>query len=100
VVEGFPVCASKPAVSFGDLGLKITVMVFWFEPQNQVGFGLSFAPENLQREVNARHTSRSSGLLHVEANLTRVSLSGPKTGGCVMAGGACDTITEVTSEVS
>jgi hypothetical protein len=29
---------------FGDLGLKITMMVSWFGPQNQVGFGLSVAP--------------------------------------------------------
>jgi hypothetical protein len=29
---------------FGDFGLKITVMVFWFGPQNQVGCGLSVAP--------------------------------------------------------
>jgi hypothetical protein len=31
---------------FGDLGLKITVIVFWFGPQNQVGDGLSVAPQN------------------------------------------------------
>jgi hypothetical protein len=31
---------------FSDLGLKITVAVSWFEPQNQVGFGLSVAPQN------------------------------------------------------
>jgi hypothetical protein len=29
---------------FGDLGLKITVTVSWFGPQNQAGFGLSVAP--------------------------------------------------------
>jgi hypothetical protein len=33
------------------LGLKITVMVSWFGPQNQVGFGLSVAPQNQRREV-------------------------------------------------
>jgi hypothetical protein len=30
---------------FGDLGLKITVTISWFEPQNQAGFGLSVAPQ-------------------------------------------------------
>jgi hypothetical protein len=99
VVEGFLVWASKSAASLGDVGLKITVMASWFELQNQVSFGLSVAPENLQREVDAGHTSRSSGLLHVLASLTRVSLSGPMTGGGATTGGACDTITEVTSEV-
>jgi hypothetical protein len=29
---------------FGDSGLKITVMVYWFGPQNQAGHGLSVAP--------------------------------------------------------
>jgi hypothetical protein len=29
---------------FGDLGLKITVMISWFGCQNQTGFGLSVAP--------------------------------------------------------
>jgi hypothetical protein len=32
-------------------------------------------------EVGARHASRSSGLLHVEASLARVSQSGMKTDG-------------------
>jgi hypothetical protein len=31
---------------FSDLGLKITVTVSWFVPQNQAGFGLSVAPQN------------------------------------------------------
>jgi hypothetical protein len=47
-----------------------------------------------------RHASRSSDLLCVEASLARVSQSGLKTGGDAMAGGACDTIMEVTSESS
>jgi hypothetical protein len=42
------------------------------------------------------HASRSSGLLHVEASLARVSQSGLKTGIGVMAGGARGTIAEVT----
>jgi hypothetical protein len=31
---------------FGDLGIKITATVSWFEPQNQAGFNLSVAPQN------------------------------------------------------
>jgi hypothetical protein len=73
-------------------------MVSWFGPQNQVGFGLSVAPQNRWREVHAGHVLRSSGLLHVEASLARVSQSGLKTGGSTMAGGARGTITEVASE--
>jgi hypothetical protein len=38
------------------------------------------------------HASRSSGLLHVEASLARVSQSGLKTGGGAMMGGARGTI--------
>jgi hypothetical protein len=80
-----PGFASKPAVGFlvepqnqgGEefpgLDLKITVMVSWFGPQNQVDFGLSVAPQNRWREVGAGHASRSNGLLHVEASLARVS---------------------------
>jgi hypothetical protein len=72
------------------------VTVSWFEPQNQVGFGLSVAPQNQQREVSAGHTSRSSGLLHMEASLARVFQSDLKTGGGATTGGACGTIAEVT----
>jgi hypothetical protein len=46
------------------------------------------------------HTSRSSGLLGVEASLARFSQSGLKTGGGAMAGGARGTIVEVASEAS
>jgi hypothetical protein len=46
------------------------------------------------------YTSRSSGLLHVEASLGRISQSGLKIGGGVTVGGAHDTITEVASEAS
>jgi hypothetical protein len=46
------------------------------------------------------HASRSSGLLHVEASLTRVSQSGLKTDRGVTTGGARDTIAEVVSEVN
>jgi hypothetical protein len=51
-----------------------------------VGFGFSVAPQNQWREVGAGHTLRSSGLLHVEVNLARVSQSGLKTGGCCVGG--------------
>jgi hypothetical protein len=46
------------------------------------------------------HVSRSSGLLRVEASLTRVFQSGPKTGGGATAGGSRGTIVEVASEAS
>jgi hypothetical protein len=75
-------------------------MVFWFGPQNLVGFGLSVAPQNRWREVDAGHASRSSGLLYVQASLDRVSQSGLKSGGGATAGGARGIITEVTSEAS
>jgi hypothetical protein len=63
-----------------------------------VGFGLSIAPQNRRKEVSAGHVSRSSGLLHVEASLARISQSGLKTGGGMTAGGARGTIAEVASE--
>jgi hypothetical protein len=44
--------------------------------------------------------SRSSGLLHVEASLTRVSQSGLKTDGGVTVGGARGTIAKVVLEAS
>jgi hypothetical protein len=46
------------------------------------------------------HTSRSNGLLRLEASRARVSQSCLKTGGGVMVGGARGTITEVASESS
>jgi hypothetical protein len=82
---------------FGDLGLKITAMVSWFEPQNQADFSLSVAPQNQSREDGARHTSRSGGLLCLEASHARVSQSGLKTGGGETVGGARGTIAEVMS---
>jgi hypothetical protein len=57
------------------------VMVFWFGPQNQVSFSLSVASQNRRREISVGHTSRSSGLLRVEACLAMVFQSGLKTGG-------------------
>jgi hypothetical protein len=100
VVKGFPVWASKPALWFGDLGLKITATVSWFGPQNQVGFGLSVAPQNRRREVGVGHASRSSSLFGVEASLARVSQSGLKTGGGATMGAARGTIAEIASEAS
>jgi hypothetical protein len=85
---------------FGDFSLKITVTVFWFGPQNQVGFGLSIAPQNRRREVGAGHASRSSSLLGVEVSLARVSQSGLKAGGGETTGGARGTIAEVASKTS
>jgi hypothetical protein len=38
---------------FGDLGLKITATVSWFVPQNQVGYGLSVAPQNQWEDDSA-----------------------------------------------
>jgi hypothetical protein len=65
-----------------------------------VGFGLLVAPRNRQREVSAGHALRYSGLLRVEASLTRVSQSGLKTSGGVTAGGARGTVAEVALETS
>jgi hypothetical protein len=87
-------------LSFGDLGLKITTSVSWFESQNQTGFGLSVAPQNRWREVGVGHASRSSSLLGVEASLARVSQSGLKIGGGTTMGGAHGTIAEVASKAS
>jgi hypothetical protein len=61
---------------------------------------LSVAPQNRWREVGAGHASRSSGLLHMEASLARVSQSGLKTGGGATTGGACGTIVQVALEAS
>jgi hypothetical protein len=70
-------------------------MVSWFGPQNEVGFGLSSAPQNRRREAGAGRASRSSGLFHVEASPARVFQSGLKTDGGATTGGARGTIVEV-----
>jgi hypothetical protein len=44
------------------------------------------------------HTSRSSGLVGVEASLARASQSGLKTDGGAMVDGACGTIAKVALE--
>jgi hypothetical protein len=81
-------------------GLKITTMVSWFRPQNQLDIGLSVASQNRWREVGAGHASRSSSLLSVEASLARVSQSGLKTSGGTTTGGARGTIVEIASMAS
>jgi hypothetical protein len=73
------------------------VAVFWFVPQNQVGFGLSVTPQNRRREDGVGHALRSDGLLHLEASRTRVFQSGLKIGRGATAGGARGTIAEVVS---
>jgi hypothetical protein len=57
------------------------VIVSWFGPQNQVGYGLSVVPQNRQEdEDGVRHASRSSGLLRLKASRARISQSSLKTG--------------------
>jgi hypothetical protein len=81
---------------FGDLVHKITAMFSWFEPQNQVGYGLSVAPQNRQKdEYDAGHASGFSGLLRLEASRTRVFQFCLKTGGGATVGGARGIIAEV-----
>jgi hypothetical protein len=46
VVEVFWFAPQNRQLWFGDLGLKITKTVSWFQPQNHVSFGLSVAPQN------------------------------------------------------
>jgi hypothetical protein len=72
----------------------------WFGPQYQAGFDLLVAPQNQWREDDTGHELRSGGLLRLEASHDRVSQSGLRTGGGVMAGGACGTIMKVASESS
>jgi hypothetical protein len=98
---GFPGLGLKTGSSSLVIwGVKITATVSWFGPQNQLGFGLSVAPQNRRREVDAGHVSRSSSLVGVEASLVRVSQSGLKIGGGATTGGARGTIAEVASEAS
>jgi hypothetical protein len=47
-----------------------------------------------------RHTSRSGGLLRLEASRAKVSQSVLKTGGGATAGGARDTISDTITEVA
>jgi hypothetical protein len=75
-------------------------MVYWFIPQNQIGFGLSVAPQNRQREDGAGHVLRSDSLPLLETSRARVFQPGLKTDGGATVGGACGTIVEVASESS
>jgi hypothetical protein len=62
-----------------------------------VGYDLSVAAQNRRDdEDDVGYTSRSSGLFRVEASQARFFQSDLKTGGDTMAGGARDTIAEVT----
>jgi hypothetical protein len=100
VARVYPFAPQNRQLWFGDLGLKITVTVSWFGSQNQAGFGLSIAPQNRWREDDVGHTSRSSGLLCLEARRARVFQSDLKNGRGATAGGAGGTIVEVASESS
>jgi hypothetical protein len=72
-------------------------MVFWFGPQNQVGYGLSVAPQNRREDKDdTGHASGSSGLLHLEMSQARVFQFCLKTGEGVTVVGACGIIVEVT----
>jgi hypothetical protein len=59
---------------FGDLAHKINATVSLFGPQNQVDYDLLVAPQNRQGDEDVvEHTSRSSGLLHLETSWARIS---------------------------
>jgi hypothetical protein len=85
---------------FGDLGLKITVTVSWFETQNQACFSLSVAPQNRWRKNGVGHTSRSDGLFRLKVSHDRVSQSALKTDGGMTVDGAGSIITKVTLKSS
>jgi hypothetical protein len=54
----------------------------------------------MKDEDGVGHALRSNCLLRIEESWARVSQSGHKTGGGATAGGAHDTIAEVTSSPS
>jgi hypothetical protein len=61
-------------LQYGDLAHKIIGIVSWFGTQNQVGYGLSIAPQNLREDEDGTgHASRSRGLLRLEASRGKVS---------------------------
>jgi hypothetical protein len=63
-------------LQFGDLTHKITTIVSWFGPQNQVGYDLSVALQNQREdEDNTGHALKSHSLLCLEASQARVSQS-------------------------
>jgi hypothetical protein len=50
------------------------MIVFWFVPQNQVGYGLSVVPQNrCEDEDSVGHALRSTSLLRLEESWARVS---------------------------
>jgi hypothetical protein len=66
--------ASKPwSTGFPVWAWKSVTAVWWFGPQNEVGDGLSVAPQNWREEDDTGHASISSGLLHLEASWARIS---------------------------
>jgi hypothetical protein len=75
-------------------------VISWSSPQNQASYSLSDASQNQWEGDDMGHTSRSRGLLHVEASRAMVSQSGLKTGRGAMAGGARGIIVEVVSRSS
>jgi hypothetical protein len=75
-------------------------MIFWFGPQNQIGYGLSVVPKNRRKGDGVGHASRFSGLLHMEASRGRVFQSGLKTGRGTTTDDARGTIAEVASSCS
>jgi hypothetical protein len=77
---------------------SITATVSWFGPQNQSSFGLSVVPQNRWREDDARHASRSGGLLCLKVSRARVSRSDLRTDGGATMGGARGIIAEVASD--
>jgi hypothetical protein len=55
--------------------------IYFFVPQNQVGYGLLVAPQNRRKdEDGAGHALRSSDFLHLEASRASVFQSSLKTG--------------------
>jgi hypothetical protein len=72
-------------------------MIFWFGPQNQIGYGLSVVPKNRRKGDGVGHASRFSGLLRMEASRGRVFQSGLKTGRGTTTDDARGTIAEVAS---
>jgi hypothetical protein len=75
-------------------------MVSWFVSQNQATFVLSVVPQNRRMKDDTRHTSRSVGLLYVEASHARIFQSDLKTGGGTTTGGVHVIIVQITSRGS
>jgi hypothetical protein len=86
---------------FPGLGLKTdsSGLVIWASksPRWFLGLGLKIKHASVCQLHHKIDTSRSSGLLHLEASHARVSQSGLKTGGGATAGAARGTIVEVAS---